>query len=210
MALVTNQDSKSITIVFAGCNHVGKSSIFHRIKNGIDKDLPVIHPTIGVDFLRLTLTHNEKSTKAIIWDTAGHERFSPVIVPYFKICTYCILIFDISYRKSFDELRYWKSQCEKEKHNSGQSSPIYFLIANKIDKGIRAIDPEEIADYCELNNIFHYIEMNAVTGEGISELCEKIAEHASSTDISEQSLQIIRLDDPIEKAATSCFMCLLY
>ena len=67
--------------------------------------------TIGVDVMneKLRFTNENGGTsikaKACIWDTGGQERFR-VLTPTYCSCAHAImLVFDITDRKSFDEVR---------------------------------------------------------------------------------------------------------
>ncbi len=66
--------------------------------------------TIGVDFQlkSLQFTQNDgrsANVKMQIWDTAGQERFRPIVTSYYRGANAVILVYDITNRESFEELR---------------------------------------------------------------------------------------------------------
>lgn len=171
----TNPSNK---VVFAGQTNVGKSSIIYRFN---ENDLPSMSPTLGVAFNRKSIVCNDEIIALDIWDTAGQERFHSLSSFYFRQCSYCILVFDISNPGTFNDVKNWKRICDDANsgiyNTTGNPLPTYFLVGNKKDKEIHAINQKEILEYCESNNIYDYIETSAITGEGIDILCEKIVNH---------------------------------
>ena len=50
---------------------------------------------------------NERSVKLQLWDTAGQERFRSLIPSYLRDTAACVVVYDISQRKTFDSVRRW-------------------------------------------------------------------------------------------------------
>ena len=48
-----------------------------------------------------------KDYQVNFWDTCGMEKFKPLTKIFLKNSQIIILVFDITNRKSFDELEYW-------------------------------------------------------------------------------------------------------
>jgi GTPase SAR1 family protein len=42
-----------------------------------------------------------------IWDTAGQEKYRPVVKSYFKGAKGAFLVFDLLDKKSFTDVHYW-------------------------------------------------------------------------------------------------------
>ena len=49
-----------------------------------------------------------KSVTLQIWDTAGQERFQSLGRAFYRGAEACVLVFDITNAKSFDNLAIWK------------------------------------------------------------------------------------------------------
>ena len=67
--------------------------------------------------------------KAQIWDTAGQERFKSISSLYFKNAVGAMLVYDITYRESFENIAKWMQQIR------AQADPgiVLILIGNKSD-----------------------------------------------------------------------------
>jgi len=59
----------------------------------------------------LYLRQYDRSIKFDIWDTVGQERYSFINKLYCKKANVCILVYDITIRSTFEELKnYWIKQ----------------------------------------------------------------------------------------------------
>ena len=150
-------------VLLAGNTSVGKSSLFLRFVDKIWNDAFV--PTIGVDFKIKTLNINNKNIKLQIWDTAGQERFRTIISSYYRGAHGILLIFDLTQSESFDSLKNWLIEIEK---NSNQNV-VKLLIGNKCDlEDKRVISYETGKDFAEQYNM-KYIETSAKTDLNVTE-----------------------------------------
>ena len=164
-------ENKIAKIVFAGQTNVGKSSILYRF----DRDhCPELSSTLGSAYMRKIINRNNDLVTLDIWDTAGQERYHSITTFYFRGATYCILVFDLTDFNSFKTVNIWKQICD---NSNLTTQPIYFLVGNKLDKGVQAVSETVIRDYCFENNITEYIKTSAYTGEGINTLSESITNH---------------------------------
>lgn len=155
--------SKKVKVTVSGISGVGKSTLV-TVLNG-NKPLD-IGPTIGAGFFR----HISDDRKVImeIWDTSGQERYHSLGKMYFRNTNYCILVFDISDKESFDKVDIWKKICDSA--NSDRLESItYFLIGNKIDKIHKSVTNKQINDYCKNNNIKQYFEISSIENIGVDE-----------------------------------------
>ena len=74
----------------------------------------------------------EKNLNLQIWDTAGSERFQSLGTIFFRGTNLCILMFDITNKKSFDELNNWKNEFLECINCSDASEFPFVLVANKV------------------------------------------------------------------------------
>jgi Ras-related protein Rab-5C len=66
--------------------------------------------TPGANFTTKTvfLEDENQSIKYEIWDTAGQEKYRSLAKVFYKNAAVCVLVYEITRRASFDELRnYW-------------------------------------------------------------------------------------------------------
>ena len=95
-------------VVLIGESGVGKTSIISRyISNTFSS---VLLATPGANFTTKTvfLKDENQSIKFEIWDTAGQEKYRALAKVFYKNAAVCILVYDITRRASFEELKkYW-------------------------------------------------------------------------------------------------------
>ena len=105
-------------VVLIGESGVGKTSIINRyISNTFSN---VLTATPGASFTSKTLFLKEynQSIKFEIWDTAGQEKYRALAKVFYKTAAVCILVYDITRRASFEELKkYWITELK------GNASP---------------------------------------------------------------------------------------
>ena len=129
--------------------------------------------TIGVDYIFKTLTlKNGKTIKLQIWDTAGQERFRSITKNYYKKANGIILIYDITNKKSYKNIREWINQIKEE----AVSNVIIYLVGNKIDlekeRKVKTEEGEKLAE--EYNCPFK--ETSAKEDININETFEDLVE----------------------------------
>ena len=102
------EDAKTLKVVLIGESGVGKTSIISRYINNTFTS--VLMSTTGASFASKTmmLEKENQSIKFEIWDTAGQEKFRALAKVFYKNAAVCILVYDITRKTSFEELKkYW-------------------------------------------------------------------------------------------------------
>ena len=96
-------------IVLVGDSGVGKTNLLSRFtKNEFNLES---RATIGVEFAAKTLTaDNGEVIKAQIWDTAGQDRYRAIASSYYRGAAGAILVYDITKKRSFDNLEKWLTE----------------------------------------------------------------------------------------------------
>ena len=89
--------------------------------------------------LKLVTLENGKKARVQLWDTAGQERFRTIAKSYYKGAHGIILMYDVSNKKSFDNIRKWINQINEQ----ASKQICVILIANKIDTDERIVTKEE-------------------------------------------------------------------
>ena len=118
-----------------GESGVGKTSIISRyISNTFTS---VLMSTTGASFASkiMVLEKENQSIKFEIWDTAGQERYRSLAKVFYKNASVCVLVYDITRRASFDELKkYWAKEI-KENGNKNIGKIILYYILSYISFG---------------------------------------------------------------------------
>ncbi|KAJ3427021.1 rab2a member ras oncogene family [Anaeramoeba flamelloides] len=97
-------------------------------------------------------------------DETGTERFLSINSMYFRdaVCTF--LVYDVSRRKSFNQLTKWLNHTQ----NLTNPNSLILLIGNKIDLEERVVSREEAEEFAQENNLL-YTETSTQTGENVND-----------------------------------------
>ena len=108
-----------------------------------------------------------------ILDTAGQEKFKAVSESYYKRADCCLLVYDISNRKSFDECKNSYNINIKERCKKNVK---VILLGNKTDlEENREIKPEEGAGL-SLENDYIFMETSCLKNENVASAFETLIE----------------------------------
>ena len=115
-------------VVLIGESGVGKTSIISRYMT--DSFSSTLGSTPGANFTTKTifLKNENQSIKFEIWDTAGQERYRALAKVFYKNAAVCVLVYDITRKTSFNELKnYWYKEI-KENAQKDVSKIIFIKI----------------------------------------------------------------------------------
>ncbi len=114
--------------IIVGDSGVGKSCLMTQF---IKKQINSTHEiTIGVEFAsRIIEIEHDTNVKLQIWDTAGQEAFRSVTRSYYRGAICVILVYDITRRKSFTNIKKWLEDVK----DYGYNKVLTVLIGNKSD-----------------------------------------------------------------------------
>ena len=108
------EGAKNCKVVLLGESGVGKSSIIDRYTQNTFKSQRLL--TSGANFVTKTiiLEDENKSIKFEIWDTAGQEKYRSLAKVFYKNAAVCILVYDITRKASFNELKnFWVDEIKE-------------------------------------------------------------------------------------------------
>ena len=153
-----------LKFIIIGDSAVGKSNILLRYTN--DSFSNEFQATIGVEFGAKNLIIDGKTYRVQIWDTAGQEQFRSITRAYYKNSVCACVVYDITNKASFENIKSWLEDCKKKCPKS-----IYFvLIGNKSDlENKREVTYEEGSIYAQKNGMI-FFETSAKTGQNINEV----------------------------------------
>ncbi|XP_053270503.1 ras-related protein Rab-37 isoform X2 [Pleuronectes platessa] len=135
------------------------------------------------------VTVDDVKVRLQIWDTAGQERFRSVTHAYYRDAHALLLLYDITSRSSFDNIRAWLTEI----HEYAQTDVVIMLLGNKADmnseRAIRRDEGERLAREYSVP----FMETSAMTGVNVElafTAVSKELKHRAVQHPSEPSFQI--------------------
>lgn len=157
--------------ILIGDSEVGKSSLMLQFT---ERQFNTQHDmTLGVEMGSRAVKINNKEIKLEIWDTAGQESYLSITRSYYRGADGCLLVYDISNRRSFDSLSMWLSEA---KQNSNNPNLVILMIGNKADlEANRQVGREEAQQFAEANQLT-FLELSAKNHSEVEDAFLKTAE----------------------------------
>ena len=144
-----------LKVIILGDSSVGKTSLMNMYVNR--KFNNQYKATIGADFLTKEVMVDpagggeQRLVTMQIWDTAGQERFQSLGVAFYRGADACILVFDLTQKKSFDALTTWKEEFLIQSSPPGEPKAFPFVVlGNKSDlKDNRVVSRKQAEEFCK-------------------------------------------------------------
>jgi Ras-related protein Rab-2A len=129
--------------------------------------------TVGVEMGTRNITLEDKEVKLEIWDTAGQESFLAITRSYYRGADGCLLVYDISRRKTFTALSMWLSEARAHSNNPNL---VVMMIGNKADlQDKRQVPREEAEEFAEANGLI-FLELSAKNHQEVQQAFLQTAE----------------------------------
>lgn len=176
---MSSRKKNILKVIILGDSGVGKTSLMHRYVN--DKYSQQYKATIGADFLTKEVTVDDKIATMQVWDTAGQERFQSLGVAFYRGADCCVLVYDVTNSKSFENIRTWRDEFLVHANVSSPETFPFVILGNKIDieeskKTVNTKSAQELAkslgniplfltsakDAINVDNAFEEIARNAL------------------------------------------------
>lgn len=161
--------SYSFKFIIIGSSGVGKTAILKRLVE--DTFSTDSQSTIGVEFDSTMIEVDGQQIKLQIWDTAGQERFRSIAKAYFRNAVGVILVFDITERKSFDDVNMWLNDV----HSLCDPTAVVLLIGNKCDLAENRVVTLSEAEQFAQHHQLQYLETSAMNGTNVKDAFVKVA-----------------------------------
>ena len=164
-------------VLLLGDSTVGKTCFLMRYTDNTFQEIHM--STIGLDYRLKNITlENGKNIKIQIWDTAGQDRFRAITKNYYKGANGIILIYDVTNKQSYENVKNWLTQIKEE----ANPNVIIYLAGNKIDveeeqRVITTEDGQKIADEYKLP----FKETSAKNGINVNEIFQELVEKIDET-----------------------------
>ncbi|XP_013407226.1 ras-related protein Rab-26 isoform X3 [Lingula anatina] len=149
-------------VMLIGDSGVGKTCLLVRFKDNTFLSGSFIS-TVGIDFRNKVVDVDGTKVKLQIWDTAGQERFRSITHAYYRDAHALLLLYDITSKSSFDNIRAWLSEIREY----AQDDVVIMLLGNKADstqeRRVRREDGEKLAK----DHGVAFMETSAKTGMNV-------------------------------------------
>ena len=163
-------------LMLIGNSNVGKTSIIKRFcKN---KFINSFISSVGIDFETKYVKIGDKTINLQIWDTAGQERYKVLAKNYFNQSDGFIIVYDITDRKSFDDVANW---IEQIKEYAGEYTK-NIIVGNKLDlEKMRKVEKDEGKELAEKYG-YIFFETSAQSGKNIDKAFDSLAKNILADD----------------------------
>lgn len=126
-------------VIVVGDQSVGKTHIISQYVLG---QVPLDpKTTLGIDFQTKAFKDERTGEEGnfLIFDTAGEEKFHAITGMHFKKAKGCFIVYDVTNRESFDNVRKWMKQARELTDQDCQ----IIIIGNKCDADRYRNNPEQ-------------------------------------------------------------------
>jgi Ras-related protein Rab-2A len=158
-------------IVLLGNPAAGKTSLITRyMTNRFQQQYSI---TVGTNISMKAVRFDTKEIQMAIWDLAGQDSFDSVRHLYYKGARGCVLIFDLTRRKTLESVKSWHEALIK--HSYVKSHIPVVIVGNKLDLvAQREVSKEEALEVAKEIGASYY-EASAKTGKTVEEFFTRIA-----------------------------------
>ena len=153
--------SNSLNLLLLGSQSVGKTSFAAKLFQNLFKEETIT--TLGVDIESTVTSLYGSLVKIELWDTVGQERLRSIPKKHFSKGDGFFLLFDVTDRKSFEDVEGWIKDIRTERGNGNEdvekktTDEVLVLVGNKIDKiGQRKVTKEEATQLAYKYDIKYY------------------------------------------------------
>ena len=180
--MANKQDDENLIhckTILVGNSGVGKTSIIARYNQKYD---PYVKSTIGASFTNKLAIINDKQIIFEIWDTAGQERFRSINSIFYQDTYICLLVYDITDKKSFEDIKeYWHGSVVEQT----SQDIIFHVVGNKIDLlDKEAVERDIVEEYCkEIGAEVSYISAREENNTSVDVLFTYLGEKFLKSDI---------------------------
>ena len=126
-----------------------------------------------------------------IWDTAGQERFQSLGVAFYRGADSCVLVYDITDAKSFDNLESWMEEFLVHAAPRNQETFPFVVLGNKADLAKkRQVPTSKAKAWCAAKGNIPHFETSAKEAVNVEQAFYTIAKNALQNETTNKPLFI--------------------
>lgn len=152
--------------IIIGDEAVGKTTLVHKFIHSEYKEESV--STIGVEFGVKEILIHDHMYKLQLWDTAGQEKYFSITRSYYNSVNGVILAYDITNKKSFDNIERWLHEVNLKL--DGTKNVIKILVGLKSDLESKRVVTKQEALYFADNHNCKFLEVSSKSGINVNEV----------------------------------------
>jgi small GTP-binding protein len=167
-----NNNELQFKLILLGDYGVGKTTLLKRFcgENLVDNSTPS-----RIEVKTALVPLEQETIQFQIWDTGGQERFRSLTTSYYRNAMGLMLVFDVTDRKSFEDIRHWFNEARLFAPTLITRGNVV-LIGNKIDLLTqRCITNSEAEDLASELNV-KFIELSGQEGTNVASCLKWLAE----------------------------------
>ncbi|XP_012302506.1 ras-related protein Rab-37 isoform X4 [Aotus nancymaae] len=167
------------------------------------KRSPPCSPSYDLTGKNKVVTVDGMRVKLQIWDTAGQERFRSVTHAYYRDAQALLLLYDITNKASFDNIRAWLTEI----HEYAQRDVVIMLLGNKADMSSERVIRSEDGETLAREYGVPFLETSAKTGMNVELAFLAIAKelkYRAGQSADEPSFQIRDYVESQKKRSSCC------
>mmetsp|Transcript_95812 Transcript_95812/g.310433 ORF Transcript_95812/g.310433 Transcript_95812/m.310433 type:complete len:214 (-) Transcript_95812:154-795(-) len=189
MAARSGKKNVLLKVIILGDSGVGKTSLMNQYVN--NKFTNQYKATIGADFLTKEVQIDDKVVTLQIWDTAGQERFQSLGVAFYRGADCCVLVYDLTVPKSFDNMESWREDFLLQAQPRDPDNFPFVVIGNKADLvEKRKVPAAKAQTWCNSKNNIPYKETSAATAQNVESAFIEIARRALKQEPAEEQIYL--------------------
>jgi Ras-related protein Rab-7A len=167
-----------LKVIILGDSGVGKTSLMNQYVH--KRFSNQYKATIGADFLTKEVMIDDKLVTLQIWDTAGQERFQSLGVAFYRGADSCVLVYDVTDAKSYDNLDSWSDEFLVHAAPRNADTFPFVVLGNKSDlaSSRRQVSANKAKAWCQAKGDIPHFETSAKEAVNVEQAFHQIAKNA--------------------------------
>ena len=191
-----------LKVIILGDSKAGKTSLMNQYVN--KKFSSQYKATIGADFLTKEVVVDERLVTMQIWDTAGQERFQSLGVAFYRGADACVLVYDLTNLKSFDNCESWRDEFLIQAGPRDPENFPFVVLGNKSDmESGRQVAFKWAQQWCTAKGDIPCFETSAKDNTNVEQAFMEIAKNALKQESEEEQVEIPTIVDVSKTTAAS-------